>query len=217
MISLGGSVLIENFSIDTDFLNGLFSILNKLDRFAVVVGGGSVARIYTSLKLDNSLLDILGIKITRVNAFAVKSLYEENTLDNAKFITSLEEITKDDKRIFSGGFFPGFTTDACSVLLAERMRINRVINISNIEGVYDKDPHKSKDAKLIRRMSFKDFLNLGLEASRKPGSNFIFDLVGIKLAERSSIDLAFVGKNLKEIEKAIKGEEFFGSLVSNKD
>jgi len=59
-----------------------------------------------------------------------------------------------------GGTEPGHSTDAVAALLAECVRADLFINASDIDGIYDKDPKKSRDAKRREKMSAEDLLEL---------------------------------------------------------
>jgi len=119
------------------------------------------------------------------------------------------------KTLVSGGMIPGITTDAVSVLFAELLGARRLVNISHAGGVFDSDPRKNPNAKLLRRMSHEKLVRMAAKAdSRRARENFVFDLVAAKLSARSRIPLLFVSAtDLRELEKTLEGKRFFGTVV----
>ena len=210
VISLGGSTLIKEGKVDVPFLSRFISVFkSNVERGAIVVGGGSVAREYAKATYEITgnygFADEVAINITRANASLVAKAL------NAKLILSPSEVLN-ERYYVSGGFFPGITTDSCAVLVAEAMGIKKVVNVSNVDAIYTKDP-REPGAKKIERMSIDELISMSEEGDkRKPGGHFIFDVVAAKLAKRSLKEIHFVGKNIDEIEKAIKGEKHKGTV-----
>ena len=57
---------------------------------------------------------------------------------------------------------PYFTTDTAASLRAMEIGAEIVMKATKVDGVYDKDPHKHKDARMFRRLSYLDVLNRNL-------------------------------------------------------
>ena len=94
----------------------------------------------------------------------------------------------------------------------------KIINISNVDGVYTKDPNKYKGAKKIKEMTHKELSKIILKQSRtyEPGQNLIFDQMATRLAQKHNIELHFISaKNIKDIEKVLKGEKHRGTVVKD--
>ena len=100
-------------------------------------------------------------------------------------------------------------------MLAKTYGAKEVINLSNIDYVYDKDPNKFKNAKKIERINWKDFRKNIVGYKWVPGENVPFDPIASRLAEKSSLKVVIMnGKNLTEVKKALEGGEFKGTIVS---
>jgi len=114
-----------------------------------------------------------------------------------------------------GGTIPGITTDTDSVLLAEAIGADRLINISNVDGVYDSDPAKNPQAKMFKSMTHAQLMELANSSdTRAPGTHFVFDMVACKLIARSGIELHFVGgKNIEDLPKAMEGKTHRGTVI----
>ena len=64
---------------------------------------------------------------------------------------------------------PFFTTDTAASLRAMEIGAEIVMKATKVDGVYDKDPHKHKDARMYRRLSYLDVLNRNLEVMDSHG------------------------------------------------
>ncbi len=223
-ISLGGSIVSKESGIDLSFLDRFAALLkrDKDHRFIIIVGGGNANKWYLNqvrkgIK-DNMTLDAISIYFTRINALTVKGVFERERLDvHSSIVRDLETaalVSKVHKIVLMGGLVPGITTDCVGVLAAEAARANLLVNVSNTAYVYDKDPRAFKDAKPFKTMTYDQLINLAAQSdTREAKANFVFDLVGCKLAKRSGIKIAFVKDDIKEIEAAVNGKKHNGTTV----
>src|SRR5581483_1878716 len=165
IISLGGSLVVQN-NIDTGFLkNFKHSIVKYLPmhRFFIFVGGGKICREYQDAFLefgaDNNERDMIGIDVSRLNARLVQQMFGE--LAYAELVTNpTKKINTRKDIVVAGGWKPGWSTDYCAVLMAKNLGIKTIVNLSNIDYVYDKDPKKVPTAKPLKDISWKDFRKL---------------------------------------------------------
>ncbi|EDY34817.1 uridylate kinase, putative [Aciduliprofundum boonei T469] len=217
VISLGGSIVCGD-NIDFNYIFSFRKFLeeqSKNDKIFLVVGGGKIARDYISmaskLGMNEFLQDRIGIMASRINA----SLFLGN-YSYPKVADSVEEAVIASGSypvVLMGGTEPGHTTDAVSLLIAERIGERRVINMTSVGGVYDKDPRKYKDAKIIRRMSYREAQEMFLSRDMDAGLNLPFDLVSIKIAERSKIEICIMGKSIEDLKKAMLNGECKGTII----
>ncbi len=226
VISLGGSMLFDSSEkLKVAYLKELKKMLLRLReefKLAIVVGGGAVARQYANavreLTESEFQSDKIGIQATKMNAMLIISTLGDDAYPKVvKDLDQALEAMKQDKIAVGAGLIEGLTTDACTMLLAEKMHCKLVVNASNVDYVYDSDPKKNPNAKRLSQLTHSNLSKMAAEFdTRKAGSHFIFDLIACKLAERSNIELRFVnGSNLQEVEKAITGKEFNGTTVIN--
>ncbi|MGC8663203.1 MAG: UMP kinase [Thermoplasmata archaeon] len=215
IISLGGSLVnVENKNYLKDFSKVINSLLDNY-KFVIVVGGGRIARDYISIARENGenefLLDMLGIQVTRMNAMFLKSFFSDN--DEVRFFSSPYEI-RDYKVAIIGGTEPGHTTDAVSLLVAEYLKVKKVINATTVDGIFDKDPKKYSDAKLFEKISYANLLSIFSKNLSNAGPNQVLDFLSIKIAERSGIEIDVLnGMDLKNFRNAIIGRKFKGTVV----
>ncbi len=211
IISLGGSLIVPN-EVDIKFLKELKALLTKSrHEFVLVCGGGKTARNYINaakeFKMSKTNMDLIGMKATELNATLVAKIL------GCKAANNLREIrTNKDKFITGYGYFPGMTTDADSVMAAGLIKADVVINLSNVKGVYNKDPVKHKDAKMYKKMNYDELIMLAEKEVLGLGSNFIFDLKACRLAKKEGIKLIFI-KGLGNLRKVINGKRFIGTVI----
>ena len=223
VFSIGGSILFDengNLKIENlEIIKEVIGILVKENfKVGVCVGGGIYARKYIEEgeKVNLSVYDqhYLGLLITQINAYLLAKY-----LKLGKVYYSFYEITRelDKNNVFIiGGLVPGFTTDVDTAILAKAINSKVLINVTNVDGIYDKDPRKFKDAKLIKKISYEDFLKLAKNFKSKPGVNFVFDPRAVEILKGSNVKIFVV--NVKELKKLInfligKEREYPGSLI----
>ncbi len=222
VISVGGSLVVPNGEIDTEFLKGfkktLASHIDNGWKFVIVVGGGGTARSYqraakavTHVTSDD--LDWIGIHSTRLNGHLIRTIFRDIAhpvmyKDPTRVPSRFKE-----KVLVAAGWKPGWSTDYVATRIAKRLGAKMVLNLSNIDYLCDKDPNKHKDAKPICEISWKDFRKM-VGNTWDPGMNVPFDPVASRLAHNSGIQAVLLnGKNLQNIGKLLDGESFIGTVV----
>lgn len=225
VISVGGSLIIPNGGIDTDFLFKLNTFIrdflskNKDAQLYLVAGGGQTAKHYIDAgqeivhhKLSADDLDWLGIHASRMNAHLIRTIFRD--LAHPKVIKHYEIILKVTESIaVAAGWKPGWSTDYCSVLLCQDYGVSTVINLSNIDSVYDRDPKKFADAKPIDRISWQDFRKI-VGSKWTPRMNAPFDPIASRLAQELKVKVVILnGHNFDNIRKYFAGETFVGTVI----
>jgi uridylate kinase len=218
VISLGGSIIVPE-EIDTIFLKRFREIILSLEpaRFVIICGGGKICRKYQNAakeitQIEKMDLDWIGIKATRLNAELVRSVFGE-TAHGRVIQDPDEEIDNNKKIVIGAGFKPGSSTDLRAVQVAKRFGADKVINMSNIDYVYNVDPKKNPDAKKLTNISWRDFRKLvGSEWS--PGLNMPFDPIASEEAEVLGLKVIIIGNDMGNLERLLRGESFRGTTVS---
>ncbi len=221
ILSLGGSLVYPEGGPDTKFLKKFIDVISarvkKGERFALIIGGGKVCRIYQGAAaklrpMTTEDLDWMGIKVTHMNAYFVKTIF--GGLAHPEVITDPTKKIRLTKPIVVGaGWKPGCSTDYDAVLLAENLNANVVINLTNIDYVYDSDPRKNPNAKPIKKMSWKN-LRMQFGSEWKPGLNSPFDPVASSKAQSLGLRVITAnGKKLKNLENILDGQSFKGTTI----
>ncbi len=221
ILSLGGSLMNTEHGINQNYLEEIKKIIEKSPhKFGIVTGGGYAARQYVrevkSRQGNDFEADEAAIEATQENAKAmIKTLGKIAYPKVPKDFKEIRKAFEKHKIIVMGGLLPGMTTDSDAVLLAECLEAKKLINISNVDGVYNKDPRKDPTAKKYHFLTHEELVNLAFEADKRiAGTHFVFDLLACKLAGRSKIELHFVnGKDLISVRNAVEGKEHNGTIV----
>ena len=203
-----------------DFKKLIMDFTNQGHKAAIICGGGKTCRIYQNaarevVGKDNITdvdLDWIGIKSTKLNAELIRSIFGEHA--HKKVIDNPEDSIKTNKKIIIGsGYEPGHSTDMDAVLLAKNIKADVVINLTNIDYVYNKDPKKHKDAKPLKETTWKEYLEI-IGEEWIPGRNTPFDPVASKQAMKSNKKVIIInGNNLKNIKNCLEGKEFIGTII----
>lgn len=220
VISLGGS-LIKPDGIDTEFLND-FKVLITSEvktgkRFIIVCGGGKVCREYQHAlskisKPTATQLDWMGIYTTWTNAQLVRLMFQKLAHKNIIVDPNIKVPFK-EKLLIAGGWMPGRSTDDDTVRLAKIYGASTIVNLSNIDFVYTKDPNKFPDAKKIEQSTWQDFKKV-IGTKRIPGGNYPFDPVAAGFAQKNKLKVVITnGKNLANLKNILNGKEFKGTVV----
>lgn len=222
ILSIGGSIIIPATGFDIAFLKKFKSLIlsevKKGVRFILVIGGGTTARTYQaglrSLIGDHPLtLDLIGIETTRLNANFVRIFFGEyaykEVIDNPT-----KKVETQKPIIVACGWKPGCSTDADAVLLARAYGAKELINVSNIEYVYTKDPNKFADAEKVEVIDWETYRREIVGNTWTPGKNSPFDPIASRDAEKFGMTVSIVrGSELNEVKKAIEGKKFKGTVI----
>lgn len=225
IISLGGSLIVPD-EINRRFLKNFKELIiknlrgNNNRRFFIITGGGRTARNYQKAagsigELTRDDLDWLGIHSTRLNAHLIRTVFRREA--HKKIITNPKEHKEpfNEKIMVAAGWRPGFSTDYIAVCLAKKYEVKTIINMSNIDYAFDRDPRVHSDAKIIKNISWRDFRKI-VGSKWDPGLNLPFDPVASRLAEKLKLKVLILnGNNLKNLDKCLKGNGFKGTVVEN--
>lgn len=162
-------------------------------RMVVVTGGGSLARHYISIArkagVNESLLDTIGIAVSRLNALLLASILSD--IAYVVIPSNLEETFKawtTGKLVIVGGFQPGQSTATVALLTAEYLGLKHVIDCANIDAVYTSDPRTDPNAKKIDRISTTELLDM-LKSRTIAGTYDLLDPWALNIARRGNITI----------------------------
>jgi len=218
IISLGGSLVVPD-DIDLGFLKNFKHSLQKYIgkyRFFIIVGGGKIARKYQKALLEfgatSADRDWAGIDITRLNAGIVKQMFGGNSYN--KIISDYNSKIKTNKDIIVGaGWKPGWSTDYEAVLIAKNHNLKTIINLSNIDYVYDRNPSQFADAKPLKEVSWKTLEQI-VGDKWTPGLSAPFDPKASKLASKLKLKVIMInGGNLERLEDFLNNKPFIGTTI----
>ncbi len=223
VISLGGSIVVPKTGIDIAFLKRFYKLIRHEiacgQRFIIVVGGGHTAREYQKAArgivcLTREDVDWLGIHATRLNGHLLRAIFRKEATHRV-----VKDPTKPlawhDAVLIAAGWKPGWSTDYIAVRLAKKYNATRIINLTNIDAVYDRDPSKYKGAQPIDKISWKAFRKI-VGSKWEPGANTPFDPVASKLADRWAMEVVITkGMDLKNLQKILDKKTFVGTVIAS--
>jgi len=218
VISLGGSVIVQD-KVNSEFLKKFKSIIMKSkDKFVIVTGGGKTARTYINglrdVNLPEKELSLIGIGITRLNAKFMSKFFR-TTETIPKSLKEVRNVLNKNKIVFCGGlrYEPDNTSDGTAAEIAKDLKAE-LINITNVNGLYTKDPNKFRDAKFIPEISFEDFKSITDKIKYSAGQHFVLDQHAAEIINNHKIKTVILGDNLNNLKKFLKGEKFKGTLIN---
>ena len=215
----------SNFGIQPDTIERIASEITEASQkgiqIGVVVGGGNFFRgVQESAKnMAQANADYMGMLATVINAVALKDALDKNGIQtrvqSAITMTAVAEpyirlrairhLEKGRVVIFAAGTGnPYFTTDTAASLRAAEIDADLMLKSTRVEGVFDEDPEKNKDAKKYGEISYKEVVSSKLK---------VMDLTAITLCEENEMPIrVFDGTTPGNIYKALTGESM-GTLI----
>jgi len=207
-LKLRGEVLAspDGAPLDTGVIDAMSRRLKPLMakglQFCVVIGAGNIFRGETSRQQEKNSItierqtgDYMGMLATIINSLALKDVFVQNGIP-AVVHTSIEmpRICETFVRenavkaleagkivIFGGGTGnPFFTTDTTAALRAAEVGADLILKATKVDGVFDSDPKKNKDAKFFKTISFEEVLAKKLK---------VMDLAAISLCSDNNIPI----------------------------
>ncbi len=221
VLSLGGSLFSGENGPNTEFVKKILVFLKKQakqgSRFIIITGGGIVCRQYqqslTKLGISNSIsLDWMGIFATRLNAEYFRlSLGSE--AHPTVVIDPNKKINFKENFLIAGGWMPGRSSDDDAVRLAKMYGSDYIVNLSNIDYLYDKDPNLHSDASRIEEISWKDYIKL-VGKKWVPGAHVPFDPIASQFASKNRLNVVIAnGNDLKNLENIFKNKKYKGTVI----
>jgi len=218
--AIGGSIIIKgkDFKKFQEYSEILKELSYEHEIF-VVVGGGQPAREYIKIARDlgcgEAKCDDLGIEVTRINAkLLILALGEFAYPSIPHDFQTAYEYSTNGRIVVMGGTEPAHSTDTVGAILAEYVNADMFINLTSVDGMYDKDPNKYPDANLIERITANEMLEFIKEKDVKAGTYEFFDMTAIQMIKRSSLETVIVnGNDPRNLIKVINKEKIGTKII----
>ena len=222
LLKLSGEALMGNnsFGIDSTRLYAYANEIKKIQQagveVAIVIGGGNIFRgvSLNNAGLDRVQSDYMGMLGTIINGLALQSALENieipTRLQTAIKIEAVAEpyikrkavrhLEKGRVVIFSAGTGnPFFTTDSAAVLRAIEINAEVIIKGTRVDGIYNTDPEKNKEAIKFESLSFNEVLHKGIK---------VMDTTAFTLSKENKLPIIVFDINTKgNLIKIINGEK----------
>ncbi len=211
--TIGGSIIMKNFN--PNMFKKYAEVLDSLkenNELFIIVGGGKPARDYIKLTrgigASEAHCDDIGIEITRLNAKLLIIALGDSAYPRVphNFNQALE-YSSTGRIVVMGGTEPAHSTDAVGAILAEFVNADILVNLTSVDGFYDKDPDKYPDAQFYKEITASKILKHFKDRKLKAGTYEFLDLTALQIIRRSGIrTLIANGNDPKNLIKALKGE-----------
>ena len=166
----------------------------------IVCGGGNFMRGRDAHVMDRETADYTGMLATIMNSLVLKDTFTRigcqvynqtglsvKTIDDIDSEKAKKAIEDGKIVIFGGGTGkPFFSTDTGASLRAIDICANVIVKLTNVDGVYDKDPKKFSDAVRYERVSYDEVLEKQLG---------IMDMEAIEMCRDNNISIVVTDIN----------------------
>lgn len=198
--------------------NEIKSLVDNGIEVGIVIGGGNIIRGVSAAQggiIRRTSGDYMGMLATIINAVAMQEALEylgvdvrvQSALEIKEICESyihrraIRHLEKGRVVIFGAGTGnPFFTTDSAATLRAVEIGADVIIKATKVDGIYDKDPHKFSDAKMLESISYDEALRDHIK---------VMDDTAIALAKDNKLPILvcnmFKKDNLLDLVKFNKG------------
>ncbi len=184
--------------LDFDYINKICLRIKKIHnmgiRVGIVCGGGNFLRGRDTSEMERETADYVGMLATVMNSLVLKDVFiklgmdvynqsglEVEIIDKVDSSKAIKALDDGKIVIFGGGTGkPFFSTDTGAALRAKDIKAEMIIKLTNVDGVYDKDPNKYKDAKKYDIVTYDEVLEKELG---------VMDLSAIEICRDNDIQI----------------------------
>jgi uridylate kinase len=227
MLKISGEALAgpKGFGLNFDVINRIAYEIKEIVEMGVqvaaVVGGGNIWRGRDGGEMDRTTSDYMGMLGTCINALALQdSLERIGVFTRVQSAIEMREIAEPFIRrravrhlekgrvvIFAAGSGnPYFSTDTAACLRAAEIEAEVILLAKKVDGVYNCDPNKNKDAVKYDKLTFYEVLEKDLK---------VMDSTATSLCKDNNIPIiVFALENSGNIKRAVCGENI-GTIVGN--
>jgi uridylate kinase len=228
LLKLSGEALAagQGFGVDNtrvhEIAEEIKDVLALGVEIAIVVGGGNFFRgvAEQAREMDRVSADHMGMLATVINSLALQDAIEKQGVP-VRVMSAIEmhqvaepfirrramrHLEKGRVVIFAAGTGnPYFSTDTAASLRAMEIKADVIMKATKVDGIYDADPVKVKDATMLPRISYLDVLKQGLR---------VMDATAISLCQENNLPILIFNLNTRgNIQRVVMGEKI-GSLVT---
>ena len=227
LLKLSGEALMGelDFGLSVDILTKTATEIKQLAslgvQIGIVIGGGNYLRGGNVAKsgMNRVVADKMGMLATVMNSLALQDSLNQQDVATLTMSSielpgishkfnheeAIKAMQSEQVCIFAGGTGnPFFTTDTAACLRGIEIDADVVIKATKVDGVYDKDPVKFKDAKRYDNLSYDDVLQQKLE---------VMDLIAIHLCQQHKMPLRVINMTDSDSLLAMMQSDAIGTLI----
>lgn len=223
LLKLSGEALQgeQGYGIDPKVISEIASQIAQIVdggvELAITVGGGNIFRGLAGAAegMDRAQADYIGMLATIMNALALQEGLERAGVDTrVQSAISMQEVTEPYIRrkairhlekgrvvIFAGGTGnPYFTTDTTAALRACEIDAEAILKATQVDGIYDSDPHANPDATKFDEISYMEVLSRELHVMDSTATTLCMDngipIIVFNLHKPGNIDRVLKGEHV---------------------
>ena len=223
MLKLSGESLMgpKGYGIDHDVVRNIAQEIKEIQELgvelAIVIGAGNIFRGVSEEAggMDRASADYMGMLATIMNSMALQdSLEKLGTHTRVLSAIEVQKIVEPYIRrratrhlekgrvviLAAGTGNPFFSTDTAAALRAMEIKADVILKATKVDGVYDSDPKKNKDAKRFNQLSFLDVLNRNLKVMDSTSISLCMDnkmpIIVFDLFKRGNMQRVILGENM---------------------
>jgi uridylate kinase len=229
LLKLSGEALMGNkgFGIDPEVVTTIAEQIKEVKELgveiAIVVGGGNIFRglAATTSGIDRATGDQMGMLATIINGLALQDRLEKlGVFTRVMSALRMEAIAEPYIRrrairhlekgrtviLVAGTGHPFFTTDTAAALRATEIGADVILKATKVDGVFDADPMKEKNAKMYDRLTYLEVLSLGLKVLDSTATSLSMDnalpIIVFNLNQRGNLKKVVLGEKVGTIVHA---------------
>lgn len=227
LLKLSGEALMgqQTFGVDPQVAGTVAREVREVHRLgvevAIVIGGGNIFRglSATAQGMERVSGDLMGMLATVINAIALQDALEKvGVFTRVLSAIEMREVAEPfirrrairhlEKRrvvIFAAGIGnPYFSTDTAAALRAMEVKAEVILKATKVDGIFDADPMKVKDARMFNQISYIDVIGKGLK---------VMDATAISLCMENGMPIVVFNLGTSgNIKRAVLGEKI-GTVV----
>ena len=229
LIKLSGESLMgkENYGIELKTVNriagDLISLKNLDTQICIVIGGGNIFRglVASAKGMDRANADYMGMLATVMNSLALQNSLEKLNVDTRVMSAfpiqsicetyirrrAIRHMEKNRLVICAAGTGnPYFSTDTASALRAAELECKTIYKATQVDGIYNKDPKKYKNAKRFSKITYSEYLSKNLK---------VLDSAAVSIARENNIPIKIFSILRKNCFKNVYNNKEIYSEIKN--
>ena len=223
LLKLSGEMLTnKNNEFDYKKIKTICKQIKKIKdqgvEISIVIGGGNYWRGRENTNIEKDTSDYIGMLATVMNGMAFNDVLNQvgcssvvvsslrvNDVVEAYNKNKVSKYLKDNVVVLAGGTgHPNCSTDTAAAEKAIDTKTDLIIKMTKVDGVYDKDPIKYKNAIKYDNLSYDEVLKNKLE---------VMDLESIEMCKKNNIDIIVTNMDFSKLKKILKNK-VFGTKIS---
>ena len=226
LIKLSGeSLMSDTLTVDKSKTLEIAKLIKEVYKMGIqvgiVIGGGNFFRGRSNQDMYQLYVDTMGMLGTTINALGLADAFKKEDLPciiSTPFdlnglipkYTNKEVLEKyrDNVVLFGGGTgHIGCSTDTCASNKASLIKAEAIIKLTNVDGVYNKDPNKYSDAVMYKKLTHQEVLN-NKEIK-------VMDIPAVKECLDNDIDILVINFNNKDNLIKVLSKVRIGTVISS--